>query len=363
VSEPRESRPVRVLVVDDEEPLRNALAQYFRHRRFEVATAGSGSDALKHLRETGADLMLLDIRMPGVSGIDVVPDALDADPDLAIVMLSAVADATSAAICMQRGAYDYLTKPIELTDLGAAVDRALRRRDTMIQSRGISNWLKEEVERRTEELERERRKLQELSVATLEALINALEAKNEFLSGHSARIAAFSASIAHEMKLGDDEVELVRMAGRLHDLGKIGIRESVLDKHGPLTPEEYEHVKQHVLIGSQILAPLTHLGPVVDYVRLHHEHWDGSGYPESLAGKDIPLGARIIGAAEVYDALTTSRPYQERLTPDQAVERMRALSGTIVDPTVMEALAASVARRQTLVFLLDDLEQEASPEE
>ena len=306
--------------------------------------------------------MLLDIRMPGMSGIDVVPDALDLDPDLAIIMVTAVADATSAAVCMQRGAYDYLIKPIELTDLGGAVDRALRRRDTMIQSRGISAWLKEEVERQTEEIARERRKLQELSVATLEALINALEAKNEFLSGHSARIAAFSASIAHEMKLPDDEVEMIRMAGRLHDLGKIGIRESVLDKHGPLTPDEYEHVKQHVVIGSQILAPLTHLGPVVEYVRLHHEHWDGSGYPEGLEGETIPIGARVIGAAEVYDALTTSRPYQDPLTPDEAVERMRTLSGKVIDPRVMDALAASVARRQTLVFLLDDIERDLPPE-
>jgi response regulator RpfG family c-di-GMP phosphodiesterase len=354
--------PARVLIVDDEEPLRNALAQYFRHRRFDVATAGSGSDALEHLRTTGAELMLLDIRMPGMSGIDVVPDALDLDPDLAIIMVTAVADATSAAVCMQRGAYDYLTKPIELTDLGGAVDRALRRRDTLIQSRGISAWLKEEVERQTEEIERERRKLQELSVATLEALINALEAKNEFLSGHSARIAAFSASIAHEMELPDDEVEMIRTAGRLHDLGKIGIRESVLDKHGPLTPDEYEHVKQHVVIGSQILAPLTHLGPVVEYVRLHHEHWDGSGYPEGLEGETIPLGARVIGAAEVYDALTTSRPYQDPLTPDEAVERMRTLAGKVIDPRVMDALSASVARRQTLVFLRDDIEQDLPPE-
>lgn len=355
-------RTVRVLVVDDEEPLRNALGQYLRRRGFQVHAEASGDAALAYLREHGAELMLLDIRMPGTSGIDVVPEALDLDPDVAIVMLSAVADATSAAICMQRGALDYLTKPIELTDLGAAVDRALRQRDTRIQSRDISTWLKEEVSRRTEELQQERHKLQALSIATLEALINALEAKNEFLSGHSARIAAFSASIAHQMGLPDDEVELVRTAGRLHDLGKIGIRESVLDKHGPLTADEFEHVKKHVDIGSQILAPLTHLGPVVEYVRLHHEHWDGSGYPEGLSGEAIPMGARIIGAAEVYDALTTSRPYQERLTPDEAVERMRTLAGKVIDPAVMDALAASVARRQTLVFLLDDIADQIPPE-
>lgn len=346
--------PVRVLVVDDEEPLRNALAQFFRKRGHDVATAGSGPDALEFIRRGGYALMLLDIRMPGMSGIDVVPEALDLDQDLAIVMLTAVGDATSAAICMQRGAFDYLTKPIELTDLGAAVDRALRRRDTMLQSRNISAWLKEEVTRQTAELEGERRKLEQVTIATLEALINALEAKNEYLRGHSARVAAFAASIAHEMGISDDEVEQVRRAGRLHDLGKIGTREEVLDKHGPLTAEEYEHVKQHVVIGSQILAPLVHLGPIVSYVRGHHEHFDGTGYPDQLKGEDIPLGARVICAAEIYDALTTSRPYQEKLGPEEAVDRMRLLVGTVIDPRVMDALAQSVSRRRTLVFLAEE---------
>lgn len=344
-------QPAHLLVVDDEEPLRKALAQYLSHRGFVVETSGSGENALERLRQGGISLVLLDIRMPGMSGIDVVPEAIDIDPDLAILMLSALGDATSAAICMQRGAMDYLTKPIELTDLGAAVERALRRRDTQIQSRGISAWLKEEVTKRTAELEHERRKLEQITVATMEALINAQEAKNPFLAGHSARVASFSASIAHEMEMADDEVELVRIAGRLHDLGKIGIREAVLDKAGPLTPEEYEHVKEHVVIGSQILAPLNHLGQIVTFVRSHHEHWDGSGYPDGLRGTDIPVGGRIICAAEIYDALTTSRPYQEKLDPEQAVERMRVLTGSIVDPEVMEALARAVGRRQQLVFL------------
>lgn len=340
-----------VLVVDDEEPLRNALAQYFRHRGFDVSAAESGEKALNRLRDGGITLMLLDVRMPGMSGPDVVPEALDIDADLAIVMLTAASDASTAAICMQRGAYDYLTKPIELTDLGKAIDRALRRRHTMIQNRGITDWLKEEVTRQTEEIREEQDKLRLVTIATLEALIHVLEAKNEFLAGHSARVAAYSAGVADEMRLTDDEIEQVRLAGRLHDLGKIGVRETVLDKRGPLTPDEYEHVKQHVVIGANILAPLSHLGSVVEFVRHHHEHWDGTGYPDGDAGEDIPLGARIICAAEIYDALTTARPYQERMEPDAAVERMRMLTGTVVDPTVMDAFASSVARRQQLVFI------------
>ncbi|MFQ6047188.1 MAG: HD domain-containing phosphohydrolase [Gemmatimonadales bacterium] len=346
--------PARVLVVDDDDALCDAVARFLEKSGYEVKAAPSGKEALAVLAEDEFDLMLLDIAMPEMSGIEVLPEALDVAPDLGILMLTGMRDATSAAICMQRGAIDYLTKPIELGDLDAALKRAIRRRDTLIQTREISSWLREELEHRTQELERERHKQQQIVVATLEALINALEAKNEFLAGHSARVAAFAAMIAHQLGLSDDEVELVRMAGRLHDLGKIGIREAVLNKPQPLSDEEYEHVKTHVEIGSAILAPLKHLGPIVDLVRSHHEHWDGSGYPDGLSGDDIPLGARIICAAEVYDALTTSRPYQEQLTPEAAVERMRELAGRVIDPHVMEALTRAVAARETLVFLDED---------
>jgi response regulator RpfG family c-di-GMP phosphodiesterase len=354
MTEPAEGSIVRVLVVDDDAMLCNAVARFLEKSGYEVKTVESGSEALAVLRNERFQLMLLDIGMPGMSGIDVVPEALDIDPDIAILMLTGMQDATNAAISMQRGATDYLTKPVELGDLANSLKRALRRRDTMLQTREISSWLREEVERRTQELERERRKQQQLVVATLEALINALEAKNAFLAGHSARVSAFAATIAHQLGLPDDEVEQVRTAGRLHDLGKIGIREEVLNKAEPLTDEEYQHVKEHVEIGSQILAPLKHLGPIVGVVRAHHEHWDGNGYPDGLVGNDIPLGARIIGAAEVYDALTTSRPYQEKLSPEEAVERVRELAGSVIDPNVMEALAAAVAARETLVFVDED---------
>src|SRR5207245_1195384 len=167
--------------------------------------------------------------------------------------------------------------------------------------------LKEEVSTRTAELQRERMKLERLSIATLEALVNALEAKDPYMRGHSARVADLSATIAHELGIPEEDVEHVRVAGRLHDIGKIGTRESVLNKQGALTPEEFEHVKQHVVIGSQILAPLSHLGDIIPAVRHHHERWDGTGYPDGLRGEEIPMGGRIIGAAEVFDALSTSR--------------------------------------------------------
>ena len=343
--------PVQILVVDDEEPIRNALKKFLMQQQYEVYAAGTGDEALHQLRRHRIALMLCDIRMPGTSGVDLVPQAIEIEPELAILMLTAVNDATSAALCMQRGAMDYLTKPIELADLGRAVQRALKRREMLLENRQLNQWLKEEVSTRTAELQRERMKLERLSIATLEALVNALEAKDPYMRGHSARVADLSATVAHELGIPEEDVEHVRVAGRLHDIGKIGTRESVLNKQGALTPDEFEHVKQHVVIGSQILAPLSHLGDIIPAVRHHHERWDGTGYPDGLRGEEIPIGARIIGAAEVFDALSTSRAYQEKMSPEKAVERAADLSGTVLDPKVYEALVSVVARRRTLVFL------------
>ncbi len=342
-----------VLVVDDEEPIRTALRKYLVQQGYEVATAATGEEALKVLQRQKVACILLDVRLPGVSGVDLVPKIIELEPSVALLMLTAVNDATSAALCMQRGAMDYLTKPIELTDLSRAIQRALRRRDTMLEQENLNQWLKEEVAVRTAEVRSERAKLERLSVATLEALVNALEAKDPYLRGHSARVADLSAMIASEMELPDETVDSIRMAGRLHDIGKIGIREEILNKEGPLTADEYEQVKQHVTVGSQILAPLAHLKAIIGYVRSHHERWDGQGYPDKLSGEAIPLGARVLCASEIFDALTTSRPYQEKMSPELAVERMRDLVGTVLDPAIHQALDSVVQRRQALVFLDD----------
>ncbi len=349
----RPSESAGLLVVDDEEAIRNSLKRYLTGQGYDVITASTGEEALEAVRRHKLACLLLDVRLPDANGVDLVPRLLELEPNAAILMLTAVNDAASATLCMQRGAMDYLTKPVDLADLARAIQRALRRRDTQMESAKINQWLKEEVALRTAELRIERANLERISVATLEALVNALEAKDPYLRGHSARVADFSAMVAGELGLPDEQVETIRTGGRLHDIGKIGIREAILNKQGPLTDEEFEHVKLHPVTGSDILAPLTHLGHVIDFVRSHHERWDGRGYPDALAGAAIPLGARIIGAVEIYDALTTSRPYQEKMTPELAVERLRDLIGTVVDPEVHRALQAVVARREALVFLDD----------
>lgn len=347
----RADGPVAILVVDDEDAIRSALKRYLTGRGYEVVTAATGAEALEALERRKITGMLLDVMLPDASGIDLVPQVMQLEPAIALLILTAVNDATAAALCMQRGATDYLTKPIDLEVLDRALQRALDRRHTRLEDQEINRWLKEEVAVKAAEVRLERANLERISVATLEALVNALEAKDPYLRGHSARVADMAATIAAEMSFTDEDIERVRTAGRLHDIGKIGIREEILNKQGPLTDEEFEHVKQHVVVGSQILAPLVHLKNVIQFVRSHHERWDGEGYPDRLAGDAIPFGARIIGAVEIYDALTTSRPYQEKMDAHFAVERLGDLIGTMIDPEVHRALAAVVNRHQALTFV------------
>jgi response regulator RpfG family c-di-GMP phosphodiesterase len=225
--------PWRVLIVDDEETIRLALSKFLRTRGYAVQTAESGAVALDLLQRGKYVLMLCDVRMPGLSGVELVPRALSIDPELAIVMLTAVNDAPTAAEVLSAGAMDYLMKPIELTDLQQALERVLHRRGLSIEQRNVERLIREEVALRTAELEREKLALRALNIDIVEALINALEAKDIYLRGHSQRVAHLAAAIAQDLGLDEDTVEEIRLAGRLHDVGKIGIREAVLNKPGP----------------------------------------------------------------------------------------------------------------------------------
>jgi cyclic di-GMP phosphodiesterase len=347
----REAPVRRVLVVDDEESIRRAIGKFLRARGFEVVTAESGDEALQQLAQQGFVLMLCDVRMPGLSGVEVVPRALQLDSELAIMMLTAVNDAPTATESLSGGAMDYLMKPVELTDLEVAIERALHKRALLIEQRRVERMIREEVAQRTEELEREKEALRELTVRVAETLINAMEVKDVYLRGHSQRVAELAASIADELGMSPDAVEHVRLAGRLHDVGKIGTREAVLNKPGKLTPEEFEHVKEHVRIGMEILAPLKHIGEALEFVRDHHEHWDGSGYPRGLKGAEISIGGRILAAADAFDALTSQRAYREPMDPQHTIDFLKDHVGRLLDPDIYSAMRRVVSRRRTLTFI------------
>ena len=341
----------RVLVVDDEETIRTSLARFLRARGFDVTTAESGAAALVAMQDERFVAMLSDIRMPEMTGLELVPQAHALDPDLAIIMLTAVNDAPTATEALGMGAMDYLMKPVELGDLATALERALHKRALAIEQRKVERLIREEVAAQTEELRQERERLHSMVVETVQALVRAQEAKDPFMRGHSDRVSDLAGSVASTLGLSDDQIDTIRLAARVMDVGKIGIRESVLNKPGALTADEFEHVKSHVMIGVDIISSIKPLQDTLDPVRHHHEHFDGTGYPAGLAGEQISLGGRILAASDAYDALTSRRAWREPMTPPDALSFLEERSGSLLDPQVFAALRATVTRRKTLQFL------------
>ena len=344
-----------LLLVDDEEPIRRAIGRYLTTKGFTVETAGSGDEALDLITRNRFALMVTDIRMPGMSGQQLVEKVLETDPDIAIIMMSGVNDAETATDLLTKGVTDYLVKPVELPAMLAAVERGIEKRNLRIETRKMDRLIRDTVVNRTVELEKEKLMLRELTVQMAETLINAMEAKDQFLRGHSQRVADLAASIAEQLGHDEETVEKIRLAGRLHDVGVIGIREGVLNKPGPLTPEEYAHVKDHVRIGMEILAPLTHLGDVLTFIHDHHEHVDGTGYPRQLQQSQISLGGRILSVAVAYDALTSRRAFRESMSSADALATMSQHVDRRFDRPAYEALCKIKQHRKSLVFLDESL--------
>jgi len=335
----------QILVVDDDESIRVAMARFLQRCGYAVEAAGNGTDALALFDTRHFDAMICDVRMPGLSGPELLPRVLAHDPNIAVLMLSAVNEAATAAHVLAGGAIDYLVKPIELRQLQDAVIRGLARRQSRMDKERFDTLIQDEVRLRTAELEREKESLRRLSVSVVETLIIAMEAKDVYLRGHSQRVADLAAEIALELALEHEVVERIRLAGRLHDVGKIGIREEILNKPASLSVTEFEHVKQHVRIGMEILRPLQQLDHVLEIIHDHHEHWDGSGYPRGLRQDEITLGGRILAGADAFDALTSQRAYRDPMAPADSLAYLETTAGALLDPRVASALQVVMKRR------------------
>ncbi|MDH3479605.1 MAG: response regulator, partial [Gemmatimonadota bacterium] len=226
-----------ILIVDDDPAIRRVVDRELAGDHL-VVGVGTGREALETLKTRRVDLLLLDIGLPDGSGVKLLAKCLEIDPEVAIVMLSGVDKADVAADCMQRGALNYMTKPFELDELRRTVSRALRKRAARSEEKQLTAWLKEEVTELRYDVQRSLRAQQEMVMATLEALITALDAKDPYSRGHADRVADIAATVAGELGLADEEVERIRMAGRLHDVGNVGIRDDILYRPGPLSNEE-----------------------------------------------------------------------------------------------------------------------------
>jgi putative two-component system response regulator len=238
--------PPVCLVVDDEPRLRQVILHLMRNDGFVCFEAGDGADALTVLEREAATLVLTDVRMPRMDGIELLRQVRARYPETAVIMLTAVADVESAVSCFAIGALDYLTKPFNLEEVRARVSQALERRRLVIENREYREQLEEKVAAQA-------RRLEELFLASIQSLAEALEVKDPYTRGHSVRVSQYSAVIARSLGLNAEMIRQIELGGHLHDLGKIGVRESILNKPGPLTPEEYQHIMTHPVVGWGVL--------------------------------------------------------------------------------------------------------------
>ena len=326
------------LVVDDEARLRQILMHLMRGDGFRCLEASNGADALDQLERNRVTLVLSDLRMPRMDGMELLRQVRARYPDTAVVMITAVADVEVAVSCLAIGAMDYLIKPFHLEEVRARVAQALDRRRLILENRDYQERLEERVTTQA-------RRLEELFLAGVQALAEALELKDPYTRGHSVRVSQYSSVIARTLHLDGEMVRQIELGGHVHDIGKIGVREAVLNKPGPLTDEEYEHIMSHPLVGWKVLAPLLGDAPVaLNIVRSHNERLDGRGVPDGLAGAAIPLEARIAAVADAIDAMTSGRPYRGvELTLDAALAELKRNAGTQVDAEVVAAVLHAVS--------------------
>jgi response regulator RpfG family c-di-GMP phosphodiesterase len=343
----------RVLLVDDEETIRLAFSRFLRSRGYEVETAATGAEALERLAQARFGLMICDIRMPGMTGIELIPRARSLDPDLSIMMLTAVNDPLTADEAHALGAMEYLTKPIGLPEFEQAVQRVLHRHSLEVEHRNVERLLHDEVARRTAFLEHEKEESAQQAVQALAEVVHAFEAKDPYFVGQSFRVTALADAMSEVLAVTPEQRTHVVTAARLHDVGRVALRESVLTKPGPLTPDEFEHVKDHVRLGVEMLSPLAFASDALDYVRDHHEHWDGSGYPRGTSGRQISVGGRILCAADAFVALTSRRAYRDAMASDDAVRHLAEHAGTLLDPGAFQALRLVVTERRVLGLTAD----------
>ena len=319
-----------ILVVDDEEVIRRLLCHKLKNEGYVCIEASGSQLAMEKMQEKPADLVILDIMMPGGSGVELLPELKKIYPDTIVIMATAVGDAETAIKCVRLGAYDYFTKPYNLDEVVISVGRALNTRRLELEVLDYQQHLEEKVKEQSD-------KIRNSFMNAVTALALALDAKDEYTSGHSGRVSEISVVIAKELGLAESAVENIRLAGLIHDIGKIGVKEAVLNKPGMLTSDEFEHIKTHPAIGERILKPIVEEQEILDMVRLHHERFDGRGYPDGLSGEKIPVGAAIMALADAYDAMTSDRPYRKSLGNAIAVEEIKKGAGTQFAPDVVTA--------------------------
>src|SRR3990172_2608268 len=324
----------QVLIVEDERQVREVLYEVFLLNGYKSAMAPDGRVGLELFKQVAPSLVITDVRMPVMDGLDLLRAVRQLDDDVAVIILTGVGDVKTAIESLKLGAYDFIIKPVNVEELLIAAERALERRSLLIEHREYEKALEARVKESTLELANALRELQETYRATLEALGSALDTRDIGTEAHSRRVHGYAMTIADRYGVKEPLRSDLDRGVLLHDIGKIGIPDAILRKPGPLTPEEWKIMRTHPELGKRLLERVKWLQGAVPIVYHHHERWDGGGYPLGLKGADIPLGARIFSVVDAFDAMTFDRPYSKAISIEAARKEIDRCSGTQFDPVL-----------------------------
>jgi response regulator RpfG family c-di-GMP phosphodiesterase len=328
-----------VLLVDDDTQVREVLQQIFESAGYECMTAASGAEALAIFRVSRPPLTVTDLRMPGMDGVSVLRALRQLDPDAAVMVLTGAPEVKAAIESLKLGADDFIVKPVNVDELLIAAERALERRQLLLERRQYQALLERRVDEATRDLQRAFQQLKDTYRATLETLGAALDSRDVGTEAHSRRVHGYAMVTAREHGVVEENLGDLAHGVLLHDIGKIGIPDAILLKPGPLTKDEWTIMRRHPEIGKRLIENIPFLKGAVPIVYCHHERWDGNGYPQGLREEDIPLGARIFAVVDAFDAMTFDRPYSRAVPLDAARAEIRRCAGSHFDPAVVESFS------------------------
>lgn len=325
----------RVLAVDDEPAASRLLSFILAPPTFRCTTACTAEEALVALQREPFDAVISDLQMPGLSGMELLAEVRHKHPHMAFLVTTGVDDVDVGVKAMRSGADDYLVKPLRESAVVASLENALHKRHLEQELDQYRHHLEELVAARTDQLQAAFRQIEQSYEDTLQSLGAAIDLRDNETEGHSQRVCRYSLEIARALGWQDKQLGTLARGAYLHDIGKLGVADGILLKPGPLTPEERKIMQRHAQIGFDLVKDIPFLADATDVVLMHHERFDGTGYPQGLKGDQIPLSARIFAIADTLDAITSERPYQRASSFEFARERIRQLSGTAFDPKIV----------------------------
>lgn len=325
-----------ILIIDDEEAIRTSFKIYLEDSGYEVLLAENGRRGIELFDREEPVCVLVDLRMPEVSGHEVIEHIISSNRNIPSIVISGTDVLEEAIKSLRMGAWDYMTKPVmDMAGLLHRVEETIEKSRLIKQNLVYREHLETLVKQRTEELETTNTALARAIYNTVVILTQTIEAKDPYTRGHSLRVSEYSVAIGEKLGLDKHSLQILRLGSLLHDIGKIGVARAILNKPGKLSTEEYDRIKKHIEIGEQILQNVEYFKPILPLITNHHRWYDGKGYPEESKGSDLLFESQILSVADVYDALTSDRPYRDAMSTETALSELKNISGTQLSPSIV----------------------------